>query len=78
MVKKVTRHIKISVRRDLWARVAGRSQFSGCNKLLYKSTVAQESVNLAQETHIYSFADKGPRGSGNWGAQRWQKFFSIN
>jgi len=46
------------------ARAAGRCQFSGCNKLLYKSAVTQESVNLAQKAHIYSFSYKGPRGWG--------------
>ena len=64
MVKEVTRYIPSSVERELWARAAGRCQFSGCNKLLYKSAVTQESVNLAQKAHIYSFSDKGPRGWG--------------
>lgn len=64
MVKEVTRHIKKEVERELWARAAGRCQFSGCNKLLYRSSVTQESVNLAQKAHIYSFSEKGPRGWG--------------
>ncbi len=64
MVKEVTRYIKSSVERELWARAAGRCQFSGCNKLLYKSAITQESVNLAQKAHIYSFSEKGPRGWG--------------
>lgn len=64
MVKEVTRYIKPATERELWARAAGRCQFSGCNKLLYKSAVTQESVNLAQKAHIYSFSEKGPRGWG--------------
>ena len=64
MVAEVTRHIKQSVERELWARAAGRCQFSGCNTLLYKSSVTQETVNLAQKAHIYAFSDKGPRGWG--------------
>lgn len=64
MVTEVTRYIKPAVERDLWARAAGRCQFSGCNKLLYKSAVTQESVNLAQKAHIYSFSENGPRGRG--------------
>ena len=64
MVAEVTRHINGSVERELWARAAGRCQFNGCNKLLYKSSVTQESVNLAQKAHIYSFSEKGPRGWG--------------
>ena len=69
MVTEVTRYIKRDVERELWARAAGRCQFDGCNKLLYKSSVTQETVNLAQKAHIYSFSKKGPRG---WGP------FSIN
>jgi len=69
MVKEVTRYIKPSTERELWARAAGRCQFDGCNTLLYKSSVTQEPVNLAQKAHIYSFSEKGPRG---WGP------FSIN
>lgn len=69
MVNEVTRYIKRDVERELWARAAGRCQFDGCNKLLYKSSITQETVNLAQKAHIYSFSKKGPRG---WGP------FSVN
>lgn len=64
MVVEVTRHIKQPVERELWARAAGRCQFSGCNELLYKSAVTQETVNLCQKAHIYAFSEKGPRGWG--------------
>lgn len=64
MVKEVTRHVKSPVERELWARAAGRCQFSGCNKRLFKSSVTQETVNLSQKAHIYSFSEKGPRGWG--------------
>lgn len=64
MVVEVTRYIKPPVERELWARAAGRCQFSGCNTLLYKSAVTQEAVNLAQKAHIYAFSEKGPRGWG--------------
>lgn len=64
MAVEVTRYIKPTVERELWARAAGRCQFSGCNALLYKSAVTQETVNLAQKAHIYAFSEKGPRGWG--------------
>ncbi|WP_085907805.1 SAVED domain-containing protein [Kiloniella majae] len=64
MVEEVTRYIRTTVERELWARAAGRCQFSGCNKFLYKSSVTQETVNIAQKAHIYSFSKKGPRGWG--------------
>jgi hypothetical protein len=62
--KEVTRYIKRDVERELWARAAGRCQFAGCNRLVYKSPVTQEVVNISEKAHIYSFAKDGPRGWG--------------
>lgn len=47
----------------LWGKAAGRCEFAGCNKPLWKSSVTQEQVNIAQKAHIYSFSDDGPRGN---------------
>lgn len=63
--KLVSRNIKRTVERELWARAAGRCQFSGCNKILYRSSVTQESVHTAEKAHIYSISEQGPRGWGN-------------
>lgn len=60
----LTRTIKPEVIRELWARAAGRCQFQGCNRLLYKSPITQENVNIAEQAHIYSFSPGGPRGRG--------------
>ncbi len=62
--KEVTRYIKKEVERELWARAAGRCQFSGCNRILYKSPVTQEKANISEKAHIYSFSEDGPRGWG--------------
>jgi hypothetical protein len=62
-VTEVTRHIAPMVTAMLWARAAGRCQFHGCNKPLWKSEVTGEKVNVAQRAHIYSFSDGGPRGN---------------
>ena len=64
MAEDVTRYIKREVERELWARAAGRCQFQGCNRLLYKSPVTQERVNISEKAHIYSFSKDGPRGWG--------------
>ncbi|MHA1360758.1 MAG: SAVED domain-containing protein [Candidatus Helarchaeota archaeon] len=64
MIKEVKRHIKREVERLLWARAAGRCQFNGCNRILYKSPITQEKVNIAEKAHIYSLSEKGPRGWG--------------
>ena len=61
-IQEVTRHIKAGVERELWGRAAARCQFSDCNRLLYKSPVTQESVNLAEMAHI-SFSKAGSRSN---------------
>ena len=47
----------------LWGRAAGRCEFAGCNKPLWKSSVTQEQVNISQKAHIHSFSPRGPRGN---------------
>lgn len=70
MAKEVTRYIKRETERELWARSAGRCQFDGCNKILYKSPLTQEQVNISEKAHIYSFSENGPRGWGPFVANR--------
>ncbi|ABW67892.1 SAVED domain-containing protein [Desulfosudis oleivorans] len=70
MPKEVTRYIKKEVERELWARAAGRCQFAGCNRLLYKSPVTQENVNISEKAHIYAFSERGPRGWGQFSFNR--------
>jgi len=43
---------------------AGRCQFNGCNRVVYRLTVTQEPVNISEKAHIYAFSEKGPRGWG--------------
>lgn len=64
MAKKVTRSITRRVEWVLWARAAGRCQFKGCNRILYRSPVTMEDVNIAEKAHIYFFSESGPRGWG--------------
>jgi len=61
-VREVSRHIAVPVQCMLWGRAAGRCQFAGCNQPLWKSSVTQEPVNIAEKAHIYSFSSEGPRG----------------
>lgn len=63
--KRATRAIAPTVQCELWAKAAGRCEFAGCNKPLWKSSVTQERVNIAQKAHIYPFSDRGPRGNGS-------------
>ena len=70
MVEEVTRSIGRAVERELWARAAGRCQFAGCNRIVYKSPVTQEQVNISEKAHIYSFSKDGPRGWGSFFTNR--------
>jgi hypothetical protein len=62
-VKDISRSISVATQNFLWGRAAGRCQFAGCNKPLWKSSVTSERVNIAQKAHIYSFSEEGPRGN---------------
>lgn len=62
-VHEVTRSIPVPVQCTLWGKAAGRCEFCGCNRPLWKSPVTQEGVNIAQKAHIYSFSGAGPRGN---------------
>jgi hypothetical protein len=61
-LREVSRHIAVAVQCMLWGKAAGRCEFAGCNVPLWKSSVTQEPVNIAQKAHIYSFSSEGPRG----------------
>jgi hypothetical protein len=54
--------IPSAVQRELWARAAGRCEFRGCNRLLYKDTLTQKRSNLAKISHIVAYSPDGPRG----------------
>ena len=51
MILKKARYVPINVRTELWGRAAGRCQFNGCNKILYRSSVTQEQGNFSDEAH---------------------------
>jgi hypothetical protein len=61
--REVTRDISPPIVALLWGRAAGRCEFEGCNRPLWKSSVTQESVNVAEKAHIYSFSAGGARGN---------------
>ena len=65
MVQKLqSRQIKPDVEKRLWALAAGRCEFNGCNRPVFKSPVTEEYVNISEKAHIYAFSEKGPRGHG--------------
>lgn len=58
-----SRSIRVPDQCVLWAQAAGRCQFLGCNRPLWKSPVTQEPVNIAEKAHIYAFSPSGARGN---------------
>lgn len=60
--KVASRNISAPVQCMLWGTAAGRCQFAGCNRPLWKSPVTQEPVNIAEKAHIYAFSPGGSRG----------------
>lgn len=46
----------------LWAKAAGRCEYDGCNKLLYKDDLTSEDINGGFVAHIIAASPDGPRG----------------
>lgn len=55
------RNIKATVERLLWGIAAGRCEFEGCNKVLYRHDVTGNSDNYAEKAHIYAVNPGGAR-----------------
>lgn len=50
------------VRYLLWAKSAGRCEFNGCNKPLWRDGLTQLEMNFADVAHIIGDSAQGPRG----------------
>lgn len=53
----------------LWAKAAGRCEYDGCNKLLYKDDLTSEDINRGFVAHIIAASPDGPRGDKVLSAQ---------
>ena len=47
---------------ELWWRAAGRCEFNGCQKTLYKHGVTMQNCNLSNCAHIIAASPDGARG----------------
>ena len=63
VIEKSERTIPRPVQAMLWGRAAGRCEFQGCNRLLSRSPVTQETVNISEKAHIFSYSEGGSRGN---------------
>lgn len=62
-ITTITRHLPCASRLVLVARAAGRCEFDGCNKYLFRDPVTKTAGNFAQVAHIIAFSPAGPRGA---------------
>lgn len=51
-----------SVTSQLWAVAAGRCEFEGCNKILWKDYLTKKRGNKGAVAHIVAYQPDGPRG----------------
>lgn len=61
-VKSKRPSIPKSVQLKLWVMSAGRCQFRGCNKPLWKDSLTLKEANYSNIGHIISWTKTGPRG----------------
>lgn len=62
MVKKRAGNATAHTIAKLWAKAAGRCEYDGCNKLLYKDDLTSEDINRGFVAHIIAASPDGPRG----------------
>lgn len=61
---KITRkNVPIRTRLKLFAKSAGRCQFSGCNKLVWRNDLTLTEGNFSDVAHIIAASEDGPRGN---------------
>lgn len=53
----------------LWGRAAGRCEFAGCNKILYRDTYSMKPLNLADRAHIVARKAGAARGNAEKSAE---------
>ncbi|NOU58888.1 SAVED domain-containing protein [Marinifilum caeruleilacunae] len=53
--------IPVLVKTQLWTSSAGRCQFEGCNKPLWRHGATMNQMNISYIAHIYAYSPNGPR-----------------
>lgn len=62
MANKRVRNASPHTIAKLWAKAAGRCEYEGCNKLLYKDDLTSEELKRGMVAHIIAASPDGPRG----------------
>ena len=61
---KITRKtLPEHTRLKLWVKSAGRCEFNGCNKPVWRNDLTLSDGNFGEVTHIIAASEDGPRGS---------------
>ena len=61
---KITRkNVPVHTQLELFGRSAGRCEFSGCNKPVWRNDLTLTERNFGQVAHIIASSEDGPRGS---------------
>ena len=55
-------NIPKDVQHEVWWKAAGRCEFKGCNKPLYKHGVTLDKCKISELAHIIADSEQGPRG----------------
>ena len=69
MAKKRAGNASAHTIAKLWAKAAGRCEYDGCNKLLYRDELTSEDINGGFVAHIIAASPDGPRGEEALSAQ---------
>lgn len=59
---KPRKSVPQGVRTELWAKAAGRCEFRGCSKLVFRDGLTKQRSNLSVISHIVAYWPGGPRG----------------
>ena len=54
--------IPIAIQHEVWWKAAGRCEFKGCNKPLYKHGITLDKCKISELAHIIGDSENGPRG----------------
>lgn len=60
--RSTSRQIPPAVRERLWGIAAGRCEFEGCNRPVWKNNHTQDVGTFGEKAHIKAFSPEGPRG----------------
>ena len=50
------------IQHEVWWKAAGRCEFKGCNKPLYKHGITLDKCKISELAHIIGDSENGPRG----------------